>query len=716
MTAMPQMVALFNGVGGGAAALIALAEFDELAPEPGRIGGSETAGILLSALIGSISFSGSLVAFAKLQELVSGRPIVYAGQQVVNLVVLGGAVALARRDRGRRRSRCWTLVALIALALVFGVLFVLPIGGADMPVVISLLNAGTGIAASATGFALHVNVLIVSGALVGASGTLLTILMGRAMNRSLGNVLFGAFGQVQPSTAAAGAEDGRTARATTAEDVAVMLGYARRVVFVPGYGLAVAQAQHDVRALADQLQERGVDVKYAIHPVAGRMPGHMNVLLAEANVPYDELVRDGADQPGVSADGRGRRPRRERRRQPVGPLGHGQPHLRDAHPRRRPRRGRRGREAVDEPGLRRHRQPAVLRPEDRDAVRGRQGRARADRRRVEVRVSGIPFISGRDVERAVPPERALEAVRDAFVRFARGEWTMQPKLYVTNYPAGDFRAMPALGGGHALLKWVTSFPGNPALGLPTVTGLVLLSDAETGMPEAVLDAGAVTALRTGAAAVVAAETLARTDASTWAVVGVGVNGEATARMLAASGREPLLWDVDEERARSVAARVGGRAVASDEALGADAVVTVTPGKTVLYADGALRAGQHVSLMGADGPGKAEVAVGELARGRLFCDDWEQASHGGELAAAVAVGAVGARGRDGPRRRTRGCRRWPPRRRRDHAVRLHRARDPGPRDRARRPRAARRARRPALPALIETQGRTAIASISTSWPS
>jgi alanine dehydrogenase len=254
-------------------------------------------------------------------------------------------------------------------------------------------------------------------------------------------------------------------------------------------------------------------------------------------------------------------------------------------------------------------------------------------------VSGIPLLSGRDVERAVPPGRALDAVRDAFVRFARGEWTMQPKLYVTNYPAGDFRAMPALGGGHALLKWVTSFPGNPARGLPTVSGLVVLSDAETGMPEAVLDAASVTALRTGAAAAVAAEALARPDADTFAVVGTGVNGEAAARMLAASGRAPLLWDLDEERARGVAERVGGRIASREEALGADVVVTVTPGKSVLFGDGSLREGQHVSLMGADGPGKAEVTVGELSRGRLFADDWEQASHGGELAAAVEAGTV-----------------------------------------------------------------------------
>jgi proton-translocating NAD(P)+ transhydrogenase subunit beta len=287
MTAMPQMVALFNGVGGGAAALIALAEFHNLAPEPGRVGGDETVAILLSALIGSVSFAGSMVAFAKLQDLVSGRPIVYPGQKVGNLLLLALAVVLGAAIVFGPQSQ-WLLALVLVGALVFGVLFVLPIGGADMPVVISLLNAFTGLAAAATGFVLHLNVLIVSGMLVGASGTLLTILMGRAMNRSLANVLFGAFGQVAVSGAAEAA-DGRAVRSTTAEDVAVMLAYARRVVFVPGYGLAVAQAQHDVRALADLLEERGVEVKYGIHPVAGRMPGHMNVLLAEANVPYDQL-------------------------------------------------------------------------------------------------------------------------------------------------------------------------------------------------------------------------------------------------------------------------------------------------------------------------------------------------------------------------------------------------------------------------------------------
>ena len=288
MTAMPQMVALFNGVGGGAAALIALAEFHVLAPESGRIETSETVAILLSALIGCVSFTGSMVAFAKLQELVTGRPIVYTAQQVVNGAVLAGALALAVAILVGAENQ-WLMAVLLVAAAVFGVLFVLPIGGADMPVVISLLNAFTGLAASATGFVLHNNVLIVSGALVGASGTLLTILMGRAMNRSLANVLFGAFGAVQTSGAAAAGTNGGTVRSASPEDVAIMLAYARRVVVVPGYGLAVAQAQHDVRALADLLEERGVDVSYAIHPVAGRMPGHMNVLLAEANVPYPQL-------------------------------------------------------------------------------------------------------------------------------------------------------------------------------------------------------------------------------------------------------------------------------------------------------------------------------------------------------------------------------------------------------------------------------------------
>jgi ornithine cyclodeaminase/alanine dehydrogenase-like protein (mu-crystallin family) len=252
----------------------------------------------------------------------------------------------------------------------------------------------------------------------------------------------------------------------------------------------------------------------------------------------------------------------------------------------------------------------------------------------------VPVFGARDVERAVPPEAAVEAVRDAFVAHHRGEWTMPPKVYVTNYPAGDFRAMPALGSGHALLKWVTSFPGNPSRGLPTVTGLVLLSNAETGELEAVLDAGAVTAVRTGAAAVLAAETFGRAGASTAAVVGAGVNGRAAARTFVARGREVAIWDVDAARAREAAEELGASVAASrEEALAADLLVTVTPGHEVLLGDGALAPGQHVSLMGADGPGKAEISPTELARTRMFCDDWEQASHGGELAHPVEAGLV-----------------------------------------------------------------------------
>ncbi|MDQ5820868.1 MAG: ornithine cyclodeaminase family protein [Actinomycetota bacterium] len=253
----------------------------------------------------------------------------------------------------------------------------------------------------------------------------------------------------------------------------------------------------------------------------------------------------------------------------------------------------------------------------------------------------VPVFSAEHVLAAVPPKRALEAVRDAFVAYARGEWTMPPKVYVPAYPAGDFRAMPALGGGHALLKWVTSYPGNPATGLPTVMGVVLVSDSSNGVLRAVLDAAAVTALRTGAAAVLAAETLGRRDAASAAVIGAGVNGRACARSLKALGRDVALWDVDGERARSVAADLGvGVASSREDALGADVVVTVTPGKQILLPEGSLRPGQHVSLMGADGPGKAEIAVDELRRVRVFCDDWTQASHNGDLVHAVEAGVLG----------------------------------------------------------------------------
>jgi ornithine cyclodeaminase/alanine dehydrogenase-like protein (mu-crystallin family) len=254
----------------------------------------------------------------------------------------------------------------------------------------------------------------------------------------------------------------------------------------------------------------------------------------------------------------------------------------------------------------------------------------------------IPVFSATDVQRAVSPREAYAAVREAFLAYARGEWSMPPKVYVANYPAGDFRAMPALGGGHALLKWVTSFPGNPARGLPTVTGLVLLSDADDGRLLAVLDAASVTALRTAAAAVLAADTLSRPDASSCAVVGCGVNGAETVRLLVANGATPLVWDVDEERRHTVAERLGAKvATSAEEALACDVVVTVTPGREVLYGVGSLQPGQHVSLMGADGPGKAEVAVDALRRALLFCDDWEQAgSKGiGEVGRGVAEGVI-----------------------------------------------------------------------------
>jgi H+-translocating NAD(P) transhydrogenase subunit beta len=288
MTAMPQMVALFNGVGGGAAALIAAAEFHRLAPAAGHLSGDSVGAMLFSALIGSVSFAGSLVAFGKLQELLPGRPLVFGAQQALNAALFAALVAFGILA-GATEAGTWMVLLLLG-ALLFGVLLVLPIGGADMPVVISLLNAFTGLAAASAGFVLENTALIIGGTLVGASGTLLTILMGRAMNRSLANVLFSAFGAAPTGPAVpATSADGKSYREISAEDAAVMLAYAQRVVIVPGYGLAVAQAQHSVRELADLLEKRGVDVKYAIHPVAGRMPGHMNVLLAEANVPYPQL-------------------------------------------------------------------------------------------------------------------------------------------------------------------------------------------------------------------------------------------------------------------------------------------------------------------------------------------------------------------------------------------------------------------------------------------
>ncbi|MDX6546559.1 MAG: H+-translocating transhydrogenase subunit beta [Gaiellales bacterium] len=284
MTAMPQMVALFNGVGGGAAALIAFSEFHGV----GNLPTNDVVSTLFSAIVGSVSFAGSMVAFGKLQELITGSPVTMPGQKIVNAALFLVVLALAVWQFAVSQNE-GVLAVTMVLALVLGVIMVMAIGGADMPVVISLLNSFTGLATAATGFALNNDALIIAGTLVGASGTLLTHMMGRAMNRSIANVVFGAFGTGGGAAAAAsGVGDGQV-RATSADDVAVMLAYARRVVIVPGYGLAVAQAQHNVRELADQLQKRGVDVRYAIHPVAGRMPGHMNVLLAEADVPYTQL-------------------------------------------------------------------------------------------------------------------------------------------------------------------------------------------------------------------------------------------------------------------------------------------------------------------------------------------------------------------------------------------------------------------------------------------
>ena len=253
----------------------------------------------------------------------------------------------------------------------------------------------------------------------------------------------------------------------------------------------------------------------------------------------------------------------------------------------------------------------------------------------------IPVFAAGHVYAAVDPADAVEAVREAFVAHARGEWLMPSKVYVPAPPDGDFRAMPARGGGYAALKWVTSFPRNPERGLPTVSGIVLLSDAADGRLLAQLDAGAVTALRTGAAAVLAAETLAAADGPA-GVVGCGVNGRAVARTFLARGREVLLWDADPERAAAVARELGAGAAGSrDEALGAGVVATVTPGREVLFPPGSLHAGQHVSLMGADGPGKAEIAVEELTRSRVVVDEWEQASHNGDVSRAVEAGVLGS---------------------------------------------------------------------------
>ena len=298
MTAIPQMVAAFNGVGGGAAALVSI---DEYVKQHHTDTAGVAAAVVFSVIVGSVSFTGSAITFAKLQEMMTGRPIIVPGARIVTPAVALGAVgvgiaAIPTKSVG-------LAVACAVLSLLLGVLFVLPVGGADVPVVISLLNAFTGLAVAASGYVLHNTLLIIAGTLVGASGTLLTQLMANAMGRPITGILFGAF--AGPSTAGSTAEiaTDRAVRSAGAEDVAILLGYARKVAIVPGYGLAVAQAQHTIRELVDLLEARGIDVYYGIHPVAGRMPGHMNVLLAEANVPYEQLKEmDDANGEMASTD------------------------------------------------------------------------------------------------------------------------------------------------------------------------------------------------------------------------------------------------------------------------------------------------------------------------------------------------------------------------------------------------------------------------------
>jgi NAD(P) transhydrogenase subunit beta len=294
MTSMPQMVALFNGLGGGAAALVATLEF--VKPD-NNITTFIAVSMLFATLIGSLSFSGSIIAYLKLEGKFE-KPMTFPGQNILNglilLVILGLGVYLT----GHMNTTAF--IVLFALALFFGVAMVMPIGGADMPVVISLLNSFTGLAVAADGFAINNLAMVVAGTLVGSSGTLLTLLMCKAMNRPVTNVVFGAFGS-GGGGGGGGASDlaGKTVKPIQADEVALLLAYAQRVVIVPGYGMAVAQAQHQVRELSDELGKRGVEVQFAIHPVAGRMPGHMNVLLAEANVPYDQLVEMEAINPSM---------------------------------------------------------------------------------------------------------------------------------------------------------------------------------------------------------------------------------------------------------------------------------------------------------------------------------------------------------------------------------------------------------------------------------
>ena len=298
MTAMPQMVALLNGFGGGASVLVAGAALIEVGLLSGKPPTQLTVATAATGIIGAVTFWGSLVAFAKLQEIMPGKAVLFRGQQVLNALLGLTAVVIG----------AWVVVfpqtinaywGLVAVSSILGILLVIPIGGADMPVVIALLNSYSGLAATATGFVLSNNVLVIGGSLVGASGIILTRIMCKAMNRSMVNVLFGVMGPVEGQTTTADEIYAGRIKSATSDEVAMVFDAARRVVIVPGYGMAVAQAQHAVRALADLLESRGVDVEYGIHPVAGRMPGHMNVLLAEAKVPYDKLKELDQINPGM---------------------------------------------------------------------------------------------------------------------------------------------------------------------------------------------------------------------------------------------------------------------------------------------------------------------------------------------------------------------------------------------------------------------------------
>ena len=397
MTAMPQLVALFNGVGGGTVALVAWAEFietrgfSEFKPEQSPTV-ALVVGSLFAAIIGSVSFWGSLVAFLKLQESIPKnveQRLVRSAKtfQASNVVLLIGAVAaavyLGLNAGSEAGSPGWLIVLVLVLAGVMGLFVVFPIGGADMPVVISLLNAMTGLSAAAAGLALNNTAMIVAGMIVGASGSILTNLMAVAMNRSIPVIVFGSFGAGAGDDVAASSSDQGTVKATSAADAAIQMAYANQVIVVPGYGLAVAQAQHTVKEMADLLESKGVEVKYAIHPVAGRMPGHMNVLLAEADVDYDAMKEMDDINGEFSPHRRHHRHRRQRRHQPRCPERREFTHLRDADPERGciPIGDRA--EAIDVLGLRGHRESAVLRRRHLDALRRRQEVCRPGHRRTQ---------------------------------------------------------------------------------------------------------------------------------------------------------------------------------------------------------------------------------------------------------------------------------------------------------------------------------------------